>query len=1670
MYKTLKKIIATTLVAVITFSYLQILGVCAKEVYATNSKLEEQGTATNNNNVEFDAYFNVDEKEMHTATKAISGENTINAKINIKNAGYLKEAQIKVKGVSSKPANFNVLKSENEVCQSVEENVIKLNKIESGKETILEMPISFVQNEEIDASSFSAENEIELIGTYVDGNGDEKKIQKTIKVELTWKEEVEAKIEQEITRYIPYTIGSKKGIILQTVVKTGIVGNKLPVKQTKIEMQAPAINGKTPAQVKIIAKVQGEQKTLTEGEYTYKKETGKIEITSENKIKEDGTITWKKQEQDEHTITYIYDAETLETITAEGIKIALEAKAEIEAYGNEQKTLKIEMPKEEKTLTEKINDIVTIQTQATQSISKGFIYSNIKSAVEEKAETAYTQKISLNVSYVDLIDKLSVKVESDNFVYNDAEERIEATNSRTYIKELQIKREEYINLLGEEGKILILSKEGATLGEITKESKVDENGNITIDLKEMDKDNIEIETTKPEKEGTLEITVNKAIKANANLTNSPYYKAIRVNTKLDTIKDGANIETQGASVDIALIEPVSKIDMQINPSNLSTIIENKNVEIKAILDTSSSNHALYKNPVIEIVLPEYVEKVSINSVKTYFNEELQVSNFEVVSQRIIRVTLVGEQTKYDIGLVARGLNIVINANISTKKLTPTTASEIKMYVQHEFSNIYENIEGNKGIVAQPIQFVAPVGIVAANSISNYNSLNEEMLLISGESQTASLDVLSNAKVATVENIVINNSMAPINNVSILGRTIAKGNKNIQTGEDLGTTFNSAMQTGIGIEGIDASKATIYYSENEKATKDINDTQNGWSTQVQDISKIKSYLVVLDNYQMEVGTIISLKYNTEIPAQLSRNEDGYATYAVYYNNATLKATSEENLLAPTTKVSTGDGPEIKVEMESNAENGANVEEGQVIKYKATITNTGKVVAEGAIVGANVPEGTTYIEHVAGVNGAEDTYKKIEAKKRVTKSFAKLQPGESGELEFSVIVNKLEESEEHGPDGEPLIKEVTLKASAYATVLDLDAVANSNELSNRVVEGYIVTSLVAIPGKDTVLKGDDKLTYKVQIENINEKAIKNLVVKTKLPEGLIFRGAYYDKDLARAEGNYDEKTGEITYNIVELTGKGRAEVYLEGKIDNTKYNLQEMKNSMKITYTTAENEQRELNTNEVVSKVKVEKAELTAKLTSDIPEGNIQEGETITYIFELTNTGTKTLKNIKIMDIYPTILKYAGSKYTIDGIESEISGTSGQNIQLVASLMAGKTLRYTLTLKAGELNGEKMEVKNVFNIYHEEIGSFSTNTLKHTVVKSNQDPNNPNNPNNPTGISRRIQGQVWIDENQDGKKDENETKVKDVEVILYNYSTGLVTNAQGEMIKVKTNDNGIYEFTNLPAGQYSVVFLYDTANYKSTTYRKDGVDAMLNSDAIDSKITLNGEERLAALTEKIDLANSSIYNIDLGLVKDKKFDLKLDKTVASITVQNQTGTAKYEYNNKLAKRDLTGRYLDNTTIVVEYKIAITNEGAIEGYAKKVVDYIPSNFKFNAELNRDWYILENGSVCSSSLANTKIQPGETKEITLLLTKSVKESDLTLITNTAEILEAYNDLGVADVDSTPGNKQSNEDDISTADILLTVRTGAQTVIFIGLTLGIIAIIGVGVYFINKKVIRRIR
>ena len=209
------------------------------------------------------------------------------------------------------------------------------------------------------------------------------------------------------------------------------------------------------------------------------------------------------------------------------------------------------------------------------------------------------------------------------------------------------------------------------------------------------------------------------------------------------------------------------------------------------------------------------------------------------------------------------------------------------------------------------------------------------------------------------------------------------------------------------------------------------------------------------------------------------------------------------------------------------------------------------------------------------------------------------------------------------------------------------------------------------------------------------------------------------------------------------------------------------------------------------------------------------------------------------------------------------------------------------------------------------------------------------------------------------------------------------------------------------------------------------------------------------------------MDIGLVTNKTADLKLDKYVSTITVQNKDGVKTYNYSETtLAKLEIAAKRMSGSVVVVEYVMVVTNEGNIPMYAKNVVDYMPKDMKFNSDLNSNWYAGNDGNLYSTELANTAINPGESKNIKLVLTKTMTDNNTGISNNRAEIYEQYNELGIADVDSTPGNQVQDEDDLGTANVIINVKTGEGVTYTCTILVGMVMLI-TGIYFIRKKTAR---
>lgn len=1662
MQQKIYKVIAALLAVTIMYASLLPVISYAADSLLTAQELENQKTSTNNKNVEFDVYYDDD---RHSRSIDIDSTDTkLNISLNVKEAGYLKDIS-----VDFADANF-LIADNNENADAIKNfdsanKRIEFNQINSGNNVVKSINISADKQDQVDENMLSKDNSITFNGIYVNENGEEEKVSKTIVIHTGWKTDAgKAVVSYETIKYIPFVSNKGNKLIIQGKINSGLETNILPIKSTQISLTAPQIENEYPESVTVIANntlaTNGDETGLyfTQDNWTYDNQTGKIEINVNNNPN-NGKISWKKNVLDEYIVTYIYSEDVYEEIKNTSVKLDFEVTVEISLYNDGTGTTVISNGIGEYSYKQKkLGELIDITTHATDSINKGYMYNNKETAEENKRETDYMVSYTANVSYADIIDKISIEQQIDTFTTETSENltTISGTNY-TYNKQLRVLESEFKKVLGENGSISILNGE-TVLATITKDTPVTD-GYYIVDLTNYNVNNIRIETSKPEKEGSLSIDIFKSIAKDIDYSKNQINNFTNIKTSVigrAYNEDIAISEISGESL-IKLEEPTQKASITSNKESLSTIIENTDVEIKATLENDSIDDAMYENPTVRINLPSNIESINIKEAKLYFDDELQIVESNLVDNedgtKSIVTTLSGKQTKYN-NVAAKGATLSFIADITLNKLTPTTQTQIGLVV-------------NNGDEAQTqttasynISYIAPTGVVTTNSIANYKPDADPIMSISGEEKEALIPTLAGAQNPTFTMNVINNYSNDLSNIVVLGRTPFAGNKNPETQEDLGSSITLPLTSGLTVSGIDANY-TVYYSENGEATRDLTSTANGWTTEVSDYSKIKSYMIVFNNYTMQQGANFTFSYTANIPENLQYNMSAYGTYVVYFNNLIRETAIEDKAIATKVGVTTGSGPVIDAKLESLM-SGDSISSGNVLKYKLTVNNTGSEKAVGLKARIPVDDSISYVEEdetrINGYTNSESvTYEDSEEGKIIVIDIGDVDVQSSISKEIWLLTTASATED----------KTFNIKA----TVSNDKVSAETESLTVKVLKTFFETQISS--NEDAIDVGDTfrlRMLVKSSEEDLGLGDIipdyqykgerTNSAITFELPEELSIDNVTIDDE---------DKTSQVTTNnnMVSINlgtvGSNTMTIVVTFRGNNLGDEIYER--SVTIT---PQIKADGMDNAEIMDSINVtvNKPGLSITQTSNIPSiATIETAQRYTYTFTIKNLSNSQIHNIIFEDKLPTELTYSGLDISVDNgsvsklVDVSDDGTVSTNI----AILEGKaTATINLYVVANRTEND-ITISNKGVISQLDIGTIESNTLTNTIKKYT--PSDIVVP--PTEEPRQLTGNIWIDTNNDGIKDDEEPKSIDVEVLLLDNTSGnIAQDLNGNDLITKTDSNGDYAFSHVRQGRYTVIFFYDSANFSPTIYQKEGADQTRNSDALDKDVVYEGETRKAAVTEEILLTDVDMYNIDLGLIEDKKFDLRLDKIVKNLTVNNNSGTKTTQYNNDLARIDIEAKDADSSTMVVEYTLRITNEGAVPGYAKRIADYIPDGLSFNSGLNTEWYEGADGVIYNTSLANTLINPGETKELTLILTTKITDNSFGMITNNAEIMEMSNDYGLQDIDSVAGNNSTNEDDYSTANIILGVKTG-QVFIYVTLAFTLIAIIGVGTYIIKKKVLK---
>ena len=422
----------------------------------------------------------------------------------------------------------------------------------------------------------------------------------------------------------------------------------------------------------------------------------------------------------------------------------------------------------------------------------------------------------------------------------------------------------------------------------------------------------------------------------------------------------------------------------------------------------------------------------------------------------------------------------------------------------------------------------------------------------------------------------------------------------------------------------------------------------------------------------------------------------------------------------------------------------------------------------------------------------------------------------------------------------------------------------------------------------------------------------------------------------------------------------------------------------------------------------------------------------------------------------------------GNNSEIEYSSSNSaISVNEEVNPGEKLQLRIVTKPTFLGSMEstMPIENIVDVYvnSNKYGTYSVkNIIKGTSNRYSESFKKSGEQykasNKETDYKYNISGNVWNDDNLNGIKDYNEVNISGLNVYLYNENArDLINDQNGNPMIVKTDDQGNYVFNDLKSGNYIVMVEYDTSKYNLTNYKLNVSDDLSTSKFINKEI--NGNK--VAITDVLNVNKSSVYNVNLGLVSNRKFSLELIQSIDNVKINNRN-LKQRELSNYL-KVNLSNKEINNSKAYVEYKIIVKNNGLLPGYAQSIVDYIPEGFEFESELNNGWFVGENNYLYNNTLSNTLLNPGEAKEIKLVLSYKITNNKLKLTHNVAEIAESISVDGLRDSNSKSFNKNEDEDDFAYADIYF-VKTNVMNTIFKIILIIIEVVVVAFLIFINIK------
>ena len=944
--KTLKerKKIIIGIVLILEMLLVAILGIAnfnlKKEKQALLTKEERQAMqydeVTNDNAkidgtdfVQFSAFFLRDldrdgyAEKYNGTCKEIGTQETLYMELNVLTKGYLKDAKIQIDG-----KNFylqTAIPKDAQIKRSIIGNNIKeieLNDLSNGTQKLM---TGFVKSGYYDlySNKYAAivnninnysrnDNKIVLTGTYVAEDETETEIRKEIDLTVDWhgttKTQYGTTINGKNHRNQRYEDIDDRitgdTLDLSFYIRTLETNEKLLLSKNYVEGIIPELNGYAPIEVKT---------NTNNTQLTYEQETRKFTITRTATTNEDGYITSTLSRDNTYELEVKYPIEAYESIGTDAVEIRIPVEEYYEGYNNPN----TEFTNPYKSNVAKDTIVATFVKyqgkEARLEVEVGnYIYNPYRSyivskrkplriynEVSEKEEndtypvrwymytgdTTEDEKIILKETGNEgtQITDLFIKSDSTNISMEDltANKSIGFNNLENFLKqdgELRV----YDDITGE----VLLRIDNSNKKQYTQNSQYQFEHQVKHIRIEVENYNINSQfTTYFTKELDDEYIVN-------NFTKEQFDTLSYIKTTLNGYLGINKIGSDTFQAQYQAPNSIATIEMSQDTLSTQETEKNENIIITAEY-YETKNEEQWKNGTFLVKIPKEIIDVKINSVTTN-NNEVSITSFEQIENengRFIKINTENtEETSF---------RITINCDLTADPRISTTYRYLELYAINESATNYYyrsqdtydlDEDGNTSEIVNrttaDINLISPNSLLTSQTLKNIDEKGSEIVA----PQTADVKPIygvvdNNNNQATLEVKIKNNYTSDISEVAILGSIPYQGNKYVFRDESLGSEFNSTMnEGGIRIPEELQGKAIVYYSEEEQPTKDVTDANNGWKTgeNITNWSKVKTYLIDLENEIIIPQKEYSFEYDITIPHGTDFNKTSYSHHGVYFS--------------------------------------------------------------------------------------------------------------------------------------------------------------------------------------------------------------------------------------------------------------------------------------------------------------------------------------------------------------------------------------------------------------------------------------------------------------------------------------------------------------------------------------------------------------------------------------------------------------------------------------------------------------------------------------------------------------------------------------------------------------------------------------------------------------------